>query len=160
MTRPAGRPSTLDAARLIAGLAATVALLAPWPLSAESSLVSGAKTSSAGASAHLDFKIIIPPVLALSVEPAGSALGAPPRVSILSNTRHVLLTASAPESPDGHAVSAAGAHGTLFLGARRGSMIVTESACRRDPPRVVALGTRRSAPIVDLQPVVCTVTMP
>jgi hypothetical protein len=145
--------------RVVAVLAAA-ALLLPGPLSAESSLQSGAKTASVGASAHLDFRIIIPPVLALSIESGNLAPGAAPRVSILSNTRHVMLTASAPLTGDLHAAPLPSRdRGTLLLGARRGSVISTASACGRGAPRTVA-GSRASAPVVDLLPVVCTVTMP
>ncbi len=156
-----GKPWSRHALPLLAGIVAATALLVPWPLSAESSLQTGARTASVGASAHLDFRIIIPPVLALSVEPSGALPGAAPRVSILSNTRHVLLTASAPESAGERPESLPRARGTMFLGARRGSVIAAESACRRDAPRVIARGASHSgAPIVDLQAVVCTVAMP
>lgn len=152
----------LHGRRAIRGALAASALLIPWHVTAESSLQTGARTATTGASAHLDFRIVIPPVLALSVEPAGATAGSAARVTILSNTRHVLLSASAPEPAVGEAVAASRtARGTVFLGPRRGSVITAESACRRDAPRVVAQrGHRDTAPVVDLLPVVCTVTMP
>jgi hypothetical protein len=147
-------------------------MIVPWHVTAESSLTSGARTASTGATAHLDFRIVIPPVLALSVAGLGE-----PRVSVLSNTRHVLLTASPPVLPDElvrfageapatvaapHANDAAtGTRHVMWVSSRRSGVIVAETACRLDAPRIVAMpGRRLSAPIIDLRPVVCTVAMP
>jgi hypothetical protein len=182
MTRDAGMVSTSNGWRALVGCLAAAALLSPWPVTAESSLVSGAGTAHVGATAHLDFKIVIPPVLALRIDGASLAAGAAPRVSVFSNTRHVLLTASAPSSPDdrpaagrprsgaaaeprpsGAAASAAldGAHSTVLLRTGRGAVITAETACRLGGARPVATpGHPPRSPVVDLRPVVCTVAMP
>lgn len=137
-------------ARLVAAL---VALLATGGAVAESSLQSGVRTKSTGASAHLDFRIVIPPVLALRLEPDAIAAGDAPRVSIESNTRHALLTAS---SPTGAALA-----GTLLVRAGRGVVLHEEAGCRLVAPRPVpAALVARGAAIVDQRPVICTVALP
>jgi len=159
---------------LVAGLAAA-ALIVPWHVTAESSLSSGARTASTGATAHLDFRIIIPPVLALSVDGANSESR---RVSVISNTRHVLLSASPSVIADASAAlagagpatttapragdaAATGARHTMFVTARRSGVIIAETACQLDAPRPVAMpGRRLASPVIDLRPVVCTVAMP
>lgn len=158
------------------------ALLLPWQVTAESSLATGARTASVGATAHLDFKIVIPPVLALSIESTGVAAGAAPRVSIFSNTRHVLLTASTlvaaderstpgrtgpSETLEPHPAGLAanpivdGARRTVLFSAARHAVIAAETACRLGGPRPVATpGRPLGTAILDLHPVVCTVAMP
>jgi hypothetical protein len=172
MTRDLRRFSIPHGRRALVSAIAAAALILPWNVTAESTLSSGARTASTGATAHLDFRIVIPPVLALSVEGVGE-----PRVSVLSNTRHVLLTASPPvladelaraagasaaTGPTPRASDAAtGTHHTMWVTSRRSGVIVAETACRLDAPRTVAIpGRRQGAAIVDLRPVVCTVAMP
>ncbi|MBS0375224.1 MAG: hypothetical protein JSR73_11640 [Proteobacteria bacterium] len=137
-------------ARLVAVLAA---LLATGGAVAESSLQSGAHTKSTGASAHLDFKIVIPPMLALRLEPEPIAAGGAPRVAVESNTRHALLTAS---TTVGTSLS-----GTLLVRAGRGVVLREEAGCRLAAPRPIAATAAGHGPaIVDQRPVICTVALP
>jgi hypothetical protein len=182
MTRHAATVSITHGQRAAVGALIAAALLIPWQVTAESSLQSGARTATAGATAHLDFRIIIPPMLALSIDSAGVPVGAAPRVNVLSNTRHVLLTASSPvvsgdrfasdqggsdvalePRPSGPAAPGAvdGPRHTVLLTAGRGAVIAAQTACRLGGPRpVAALGRHAGPPILDLRPVVCTVAMP
>lgn len=170
MTRDARRFSIPHGRRALVCAVAAAAITVPWNVTAESSLSSGARTATTGATAHLDFRIVIPPVLALSVD--GGANGTP-RVSVLANTRHVLLSANpaavlaAGQGPGAASASrppeaaAAGARHTMFVTSRRSGVIIAETGCRLDAPRPVAMpGRRPAAPIIDLRPVVCTVAMP
>jgi hypothetical protein len=158
------------------------ALLVPWQVTAESGLQTGARTAGVGATAHLDFKIVIPPVLALSIDSAGVPVGAAPRVSIFSNSRHVLVAASIPATADersladrpvanGAAVSPPSGSAaernvgdgtrTVLLTASRHFVINAQTGCRLAGPRRVASTDRPlAAPIVDQRPVICTVAMP
>ncbi len=174
MTRDARRFTFPRGRRALACALAAAAITVPWNVTAESSLSSGARTAATGATARLDFRIVIPPVLALSVD--GVANGTP-RVSVLANTRHVLLSANpsavadatvlaagrgpgaaAPHPPE---PAADGARHTMFVTSRRSGVIIAETGCRLDAPRPVATpGRRQAAPIIDLRPVVCTVAMP
>jgi len=167
--------------RAVAGAVIGATLLVPWQVTAESSLASGARTANVGATAHLDFRVIIPPVLALSIDGAGAAARGAPRVSIFSNTRQVLFTASASPVADGRvgpgrpgagaapgprAQAAAGASAdaqprTVLLSAARHAVIRAESSCQPGGPRVVATpGSLPRTPVIDLRPVICTVAMP
>jgi hypothetical protein len=147
-------PNRLRPARSRARLvAAFAAVLATGGAVAESSLTSGAHTKSAGASAHLDFRIVIPPVLALRLEPESIAADGAARVAIESNTRQALLTASSP--------AGAGLTGTLLVRPGRGVVLREEAGCRLATPRPVT-GARagRGPAIVDQRPVICTVALP
>jgi hypothetical protein len=168
--------------RAVAFALVGAALLVPWQVTAESSLQTGARTASVGATAHLDFRIVIPPVLALSIDNASVPAGAAPRVSIFSNSRHVLFAASVPATADERLVavrpaangaaalprsgpaaepSVADGARTLLLTAPRHVVINAQTGCRLAGPRLVASPDRPLAvPIVDQRPVVCTVAMP
>jgi hypothetical protein len=183
MTRRAAMVCISNSGRRAAAFALVgAALLVPWQVTAESSLQSGARTASAGATAHLDFRIVIPPVLALSIDNAAVPAGAAPRVSIFSNSRHVLFAASVPATADerpvpdrpvangaavlarpGPAAGSAVGDGarTMLLTAPRHFVISAQTGCRLAGPRLVASPDRPLAvPIVDQRPVVCTVAMP
>jgi hypothetical protein len=183
MTRRAAMVGSSGMSRRAAGFALVGAtLLVPWQVTAESSLQSGPRTASVGATAHLDFKIVIPPVLALSIDSASVPAGAAPRASIFSNSPHVLFAASVPVTADERSVldrpaangaapsarsgpaaerSVADGARTVLLTAPRHFVINAQTGCRLAAPRLVASRDRPLAvPIVDQRPVVCTVAMP
>jgi hypothetical protein len=74
--------------RLIIVAAAAILTLLCEHAAAESSLQSGDRTAHGGASAHLDFKIVIPPAIALSLDAATST------PIVFTNTRHVSVIAT------------------------------------------------------------------
>jgi hypothetical protein len=181
MTRHARTVSITNAKPMVAGALAAAALLLPWPAAPESTLQSGARTATVGATAHLDFRIVIPPVLALAVGPVSGPAGVAPRVAVASNTRQVLMTATAgedlpassrpaatgepeprPANPTASAAVARGeAHHAVLLTAGRGAVITAETTCQPAAPRVVPTPRKTQGPaILDRRPVVCTVAMP
>jgi len=145
--------------RAVAIALVTLGLALPATSPAESNLVSGGRTLKGGASAHLDFRIIIPPVLGLSV--VDRDLSAE-NVEIFSNGRHVTVDAAPPTATTA-AASPAGtvpATGRRFvLRASRGRVILETTACQVAAPRALA---HRAAgfEVIDTRPVVCTVAMP
>ena len=72
-------------------LLATVALLAPWMAMAESHLDSGATTTALHATAHVNFKIVIPTVLYLNVVSGDTRLGRPYTVTVMTTARSVTI---------------------------------------------------------------------
>jgi hypothetical protein len=137
------------------------AVLQPWPAPADSNLQSGARTAKGGASAHLDFRIIIPPVLGLSVVDRDLS---PENVEIFSNGRHVTVNAETPAAAAGDATQPMRASSTdterrFVLRAVRGRVILETTACQLAAPRVLPHAVN-AVPVVDTRPVLCTVAMP
>jgi hypothetical protein len=108
------------------GLAALLPLMAR----ADSHLQSTAPGAALSATAHLDFKIVIPEVLYLRSNSAQ-------KVSIMSNSRNVTLSAAAPDN---------GAHPAshVVLRATAGKVIAQDADCA----------------LPNSHPVVCTASMP
>jgi len=84
-------------------LIATLALLMPLMASAESHVDSGAATARLNATAHLNFKIVIPRVLYLKVASGDDPIAGAQTVAVMSTGRNVtmnatVLTAAARES--------------------------------------------------------------
>ncbi|MGC1520062.1 MAG: hypothetical protein WA803_00870, partial [Steroidobacteraceae bacterium] len=101
------------------------------------------------ATAHLNFKIVIPKVLYLHVE------GVDDRdlqtVAIMSNSRNVWLTATL-RTPQAHNADAA-AHGNILLSAAARKIIAQDTTCTLSEARA----GRASAGATQL---VCTASMP
>lgn len=101
------------------------------------------------ATAHLNFKIVIPKVLYLHVQ------GVNDRdlqtVAIMSNSRNVWLTATlrTPQARDAHAA----AHGNIILSAAARKVIAQDTACALSEPRA----GRASGGASQL---ICTASMP
>ena len=125
----------------LCGLLCTAALWAPLPAAADSETRAGA-AGRVSASAHVDFKIVIPRVLSLTVIQAGDGMGAAQAVAIGSNGRNVALAAT---------VRGAGSpRHDAVLGAPLRSNIAQQASCA---PGIVT-------PVASSPAVVCTVSMP
>ena len=115
----------------------SAALLVPMMAVPESRIQEGAGTGLQ-ATAHLNFKIVIPKVLYLHV--AGVNDRDPQTVAIMSNSRNVWLTATlrTPQGADAAARSAANsaaAHGNVMLSAAARKVIAQDTACTLSEPR-------------------------
>ncbi len=139
----------------------SAALLLPISTGAESHLQMGAPGAALKATAHVDFKIIIPPVLYLDVSDHGVRVPGAQPVAIMSNSRNVTLAATAS--------SADTARGNIILSAAARKVIAQGAFCTlgptratQAPPRAAAAasaGTRDRA-ASEPQPVICTASMP
>jgi hypothetical protein len=154
-------PARQTAPALLAATAVTVgALLCPTLAPAESSLQSGSRTASTGASAHLDFRIVIPPVLGLTVNDSAELSGEAANVAIFSNTQHVMLSAT--HAAGSETVEARPAENRYqLLRAERGRVIRENTACRVADPKVLSPHSHGTGvQVLDTRPVLCTVAMP
>lgn len=83
-------------------LVSAAALLVPFVSSAESASATGAADKKAVASAHLDFKIVIPPVIYMRLGTENGAGARADTVAIMSNIRTVTLSSTAGTRADEH----------------------------------------------------------
>ena len=124
-------------------------LLWPWLAAADSQIQGGAGRSHLRGTAHVDFRIIIPRMLALDVDglavpgmatPAASAAGPAQTVAVFGNSRTIALgsTIRTSDEPRGGLV--------LYSAARR--TIAQAAVCSPAPSRGAADG------------IVCTASMP
>jgi len=113
------------------GVASTAALLLPLMALAESHLQSGTGAALI-ATAHVNFKIVIPKVLSIQVGDSGP-------VTVMSNGRTVALTATV------RAPSANPAHGNVILSAAARKVMAQDAVC---------------APSGGASPVLCTASLP
>jgi hypothetical protein len=137
-------PISLSRAR---ALLAGGVLLLPWLAAADSQPQGGPGAKNLRASAHLDFRIVIPRMLALKVDaraaPAAAGLSAaspdsPRTVAVYGNGRTIALGATTEDdSPSG-----------LVLSAAARKAIAQDAVCAPAPPR----GTVRG--------IVCTASSP
>jgi hypothetical protein len=116
------------------------ALLLPPTAAPDSHLQAQAGSAAASAAAHVNFKIIVPPVLYLHVTSANED-AADPRVAIMSNNHNVTLTATIRTTDDNAAGvpgGTRGAHtrapantgaGTFVLSAAARKIIAQEAVC-------------------------------
>jgi hypothetical protein len=125
-------------------LMSSAALLLPSLAATESHLQAGAASTAIHATAHVDFKIIIPRVLSLHVDNAAARVPGAQTVAVFSNSRNVTLAASVRASDD--------ARGNLILSAAARRVISQNAAC--------TLGLSPPAGDVNTSRVVCTVSMP
>jgi hypothetical protein len=153
-------PSDIDLrrARRLALAALVAALVAP-AASAESSLQTAASSKAVSASAHLDFRIVIPPVVGLAIDAHAAPFGRAPRVALFGNTRQLLLTAQAADGAR-REPSAAGQPAQLFVAGRH-RVLAEDAGCAVGAARMVAAsGQRPGAAVIDREPIICTVAMP
>jgi hypothetical protein len=140
------------------GLMGSAALLVPMMAVPESRIQTAVAGTALQATAHLNFKIVIPKVLYLHVEDAGDRDSQ--TVAIMSNSRNVWLTATVrpPETrgsdaaihPSANSVSP---RGNVVLSAAARKIIAQDTACTVSEPR----GGRAPAGATQL---VCTASMP
>jgi hypothetical protein len=131
--------------RTFPGVLVATSLLLPLCATAESQLQVGPRSGKVSATAHVDFRIVIPQVLSLGLM-GGDAQGTgAQRVAIFSNSRNVTLAASGG--------SATAARNRVILRAAARKAIARDAVCQL--PTDVA-GEDRSPP----QAMICTVSMP
>jgi len=127
------------------GWLAATSLLLPLAAAAESHLQGAAASAKASASAHLDFRIVIPKILSLDLADVDARDTGAQRVAIYSNSRNVTLAASTSTTST--------ARNNVILRAAAGRVIARDAACRfpADASRGVASETSG---------LICTVSMP
>ena len=134
------------------GLIGSAALLLPWAAVPESRVETAAANAALQATAHVNFKIVIPQVLYLHV---GADAAAADTVAIMSNSRNVWLTATVRPSDDrmvARASAAANAgRGNVILSAAGGKVIAQNTLCTAGETHPARGGVNH---------VICTVSMP
>jgi hypothetical protein len=155
--------------RAFGSLMSSAALLLPISTGAESHLQMGAPGAALKATAHVDFKIVIPPVLSLDVNERSVRVPGAQPVTVMSNSRNVTLAATAARSDT--------ARGNIILSAAARKVIAQDAFCTlgpvhvaRTPPPAAATsgGSRMEARALeardraasDPRPVICTASMP
>jgi hypothetical protein len=134
----------------INGLMSSAALLVPMVAVPESRIQSEGAGTGLQATAHLNFKIVIPKVLYLHVASAHDRDAQ--TVAIMSNSRNVWLTATL-RTPEAQGSGGAIPHGDVILSAAARKIIAQDTACTLSEPRA----GRASAGATQL---VCTASMP
>ncbi len=125
-------------------MAATSLLLPLWA-AAESQLQAGAVSGKVSATAHVDFRIVIPKVLSLGVAGGDTqGLGAQ-KVAIFSNSRTATLTASS--------VSMPAARNNVILRAAARKVIARQAACELPTDAASGVSPKTNG-------MICTVSMP
>ena len=108
----------------INGLMGSAALLVPMMAVPESRIQTEAAGAGLQATAHLNFKIVIPKVLFLHV--AGANDRDAQTVAVMSNSRNVWLTATLRAPPQTQGTAAA--HGNVILSAAARKIIAQDTA--------------------------------
>jgi hypothetical protein len=124
------------------GVMSSAALLVPLMTAADSRLQTGAPGTALSASAHVDFKIVIPHVLYIETRDAHT-------LSVMTNSRNATLSAEI-HAPD----SSGPVHGNMILSASGHRVIAQDSLCAPAPaaaPADKSVGNRQ---------VICTASMP
>ena len=120
-------------------------LLLPFWAAAESHLQVDTVSEKASATAHVDFRIVIPKVLSLDVA-GGDTLGSGAQnIAIYSNNRTVTLAASTGRVP-------AARNGVILRAAAR-RVIAREAACQLPADATPSVALRTNG-------MICTVSMP
>ena len=127
------------------GLTIATSLLLPLWAAAESHLQAAPQNGKLSATAHVDFRIVIPKVLSVGMAGGDTQDPAAQKVAIFSNSRNVTLAASA--------TSTSAARNNVILRAAAGKVVAREAACQlpADASRGVAPKTNG---------MICTVSMP
>jgi len=122
----------------------TAALLLSPTATPDSHLQTQAGSAASSAAAHVNFKIIIPPVLYLHVASANEGAADPQTVAVMSNNHNVTLTATT-RTP-------ASSAGNFILSSAARKIIAQEAVCMPSASahRSVGQGNR----------VVCTASIP
>ena len=126
------------------GLITATSLLLPLWAAAESHL-RAAPESKVSATAHVDFRIVIPKVLSLDVAGGDTQGPGAQTVAIFSNSRNVTLAASGG--------STSPARNNVILRAAAGRVIAREAACRLPTDASRGVSPRTNG-------MICTVSMP
>ena len=123
----------------------TAALLLPPPAAPDSHLQTQAGGAAASATAHVNFKIIIPPVLYLHVAGANEGGADSRTVDVMSNNHNVALTATT-RTPAGSVA------GNVILSAAGRKIIAQDALCMPSASAHRGMGQGNR--------VLCTASMP
>jgi hypothetical protein len=129
----------------LCGLMTASSLLLPLWAAAESHLQAGNVGGKLSATAHVDFRIVIPQVLSMGLTGGDTPGSGAQKVAIFSNSRNVTLTASSGSTP--------AAANNMMLRAAARKVIAREAACR-----LPADASRSASP--ETNGMICTVSMP
>lgn len=152
------RDHELYAARLTPLVAAgvTAALLLPLMVAADSRIQTGGARTALSATAHVNFKIVIPTVLYLNVGSGSDRTADTDTVAIMSNGRHVTLNAAL-RAHD----STVPARGSVILSAAARGVIAQDARCTPLPtPAATAQANTRDPVLAGTHQVICTASMP
>ena len=148
----------LSAARLALLVAGSVTptLLPPTLVEAESRIQTGAANATLNATAHVNFKIVIPQVLYLHVDGGTAGAAGAQTVAVMSNGRNVTLNATL-RTPDSNVP----ARGNLILSAAARKIIAQDARCMPPLAPVAAPPAGVHGPgNIGTRQVICTVSMP
>jgi hypothetical protein len=128
------------------GVLGTAALLLPLSATPESHILAPTANSKSNATAHVDFKIIIPRVLYLRVSDADTAaVDAPPNtVAVMSNSHNVALTATVRSG----------------AGSVAGNVILSAAARKTIAQDAVCAAPAAAGPAAPANRLICTASMP
>ena len=126
------------------GLLAATSLLLALGAAAESHLQTAPESKKVSATAHVDFRIVIPKVLSVGLAGGDTQGPGAQRVAIFSNSRNVTLAASTGSTP--------AARNNVILRAAAGKVIAREAAC--------LLPADASGVASKMNGMICTVSMP
>jgi hypothetical protein len=131
------------------------ALLLPLMAVPESHIQSGAAGVPMSATAHLNFKIVIPQVLSLQTGNGDDHGERAQTVAIMSNGRNVTLSASVGAHDDFHA------HQSVIVSAPARKIIAQDAQCSPSLAHAAAARDAASSPVNDgAHSLVCTVSTP
>ena len=139
--------STARIAFIVVGAAA----LLPPTAAPDSHLQAQAGSAASSATAHVNFKIVIPPVLYLHVASANEGAADPRTVAIMSNNHNVTLTATIRSDAHTRTPANTGA-GTFLLSAAARRIIAQEAVCTPSPSARRGMGHGNG--------LVCTASIP
>jgi hypothetical protein len=140
------------------GPLALTALLLPMTAVPESHIRAAAVNGAVRASAHVDFRIIIPRTLSLDVGPESHRGQGAQMVAITSNNRTVTLGATIHASDVD--VSGAEARRNVILSAAARKSIAQDAACTPGDAHRAAAAKTLGSPAVSTSRMVCTVSTP
>jgi hypothetical protein len=127
------------------GLITATSLLLPLWAAAESHLQARTASGKVSATAHVDFRIVIPKVLSVGLAGGDTQGPGVQRVAIFSNSRNVTLAASTGSTP--------AARSNVILRAAAGKVIARDAACE------LPADASRSVQSMNTG-MICTVSMP
>jgi len=127
------------------GWMTATSLLLPLWAAAESHLQAGTASGKVSATAHADFRIVIPRVLSLGLAGGDTQGPGAQRVTIFSNSRNVTLAASSGSTP--------AARNNVILRAAAGKVIARDAACQLPMDASRGVASKNTG-------MICTVSMP
>jgi hypothetical protein len=126
----------------VSGLTGAGALLLPLLGAADSHLQSDATRSALSATAHVNFKIVIPQVLSLQMGSENHARAGATTVAIMSNSRTATLNTADRAATDSGSVT----RGNVIFSTAAGRIIAEDAECAPRPIQGAAIFCTASMP--------------